>query len=125
MKSLRKWRGWGSSTFFICIGLHLKNKARKLKHYITWELTQATLHFNKYALHLLMHKQRLALVKESTAVRFHPIYSHFNSSAEEARTKRWLLNANKLARGKYLELFAEAECTDVISREMCGSLTAF
>ena len=87
-----------------------------------------TLHldfFDDYALHLLMQERRRALVNESTAVRFHMIYSYFNTKAEEAQAKAWLSNTNESARDEYLQLFVDAERTDVISGDMCVSLTAF
>jgi hypothetical protein len=46
-----------------------------------------------------MHERPRALVNESTAVRFHMIYSHFNTKAEEAKAKAWLSNTNESARG--------------------------
>ena len=106
------------------------NNSRSLPsyYYITGDLAPATLHldfFDDYALHLLMQERRRALVNESTAVRFHMIYSHFNAKAEEAQAKAWLSNTNESARDEYLQLFVDAERTDVISGDMCGSLTAF
>jgi hypothetical protein len=72
-----------------------------------------------------MYKQGLSLVNGSTAVRFHLIYDIFNTKVEEAMSKQWLSNANESVRGEYLELFADAKCTDVISGDMSGSLTTF
>lgn len=131
MKSLHERRRWGSSAFFsgaiiISAGLILQYKGRGLTHYIPGDLAPATPHFfDEHALHLLMHDRRRALVNESTAVRFGIIYDILKVEAEEARAKDWLSNANESARGEYLELFTDAERTDLISGDMCGSLTAF
>lgn len=115
----------------IILGSFINYSPSLLSYYSTGDLAPApatTLHldfFDDYDLHLLMQERRRALVNESTAVRFHMIYSYFNTKAEEAQAKAWLSNTNESARDEYLQLFVDAERTDVISGDMCGSLTAF
>ena len=118
---------WG----IIILGSFINYSPSLLSYYSTGDLAPApatTLHldfFDDYDLHLLMQERRRALVNESTAVRFHMINSYFNTKAEEAQAKAWLSNTNESARDEYLQLFVDAERTDVISGDMCVSLTAF
>ena len=85
MKSLHERRRWGSSAFFsgaiiISARLILQNyEGRGLEQYFTGDRAQATPHFDKYALHLLMQERRLTYVNGSTALRFGLIYNIFNT----------------------------------------------
>jgi hypothetical protein len=92
--------------------------------YTNAPLPPKTPKFDEYALQLDMHRRRVNLINESTAVRFGLIYNHFKAVAEDARVQDWLSNANESAREEYLKLFTDVQRTDVISGDMCGSARA-
>ena len=84
----------------IILGSFINNSGSLPSYYIAVDLAPATLHldfFDDYALHLLMQERRRALVNESTAVRFHMIYSHFNTKRATGRLPRTWLSAQDMA----------------------------
>jgi hypothetical protein len=105
--------------------LFQQKEIRRYYRYTNANLPSRTRIFDEYALHLNMHRRRVNLVNESTAVRFGLIYSHFKAEAEDALGQGWLSNANESAREEYLKLFTDVQRTDVMSGDMCGSARAF